>query len=195
MTDSIRVNQGKVSSVAGIAPTTAAPVATKTSAAIKAPNAPATGLANAAARPQAMAMEDSASVARMGEGMMSIAAERPWGSKFSFTKMTEQEAIAATTASLAAVNANIHGITSTGHGFTPAQATRDELGFTHVRLDRTYGGIKVWAEQAISHLDKDGKVMDITGNTLPKSMHDVSTRPDRRDQDRARHRWQGLRQR
>ncbi|WP_224366329.1 M4 family metallopeptidase [Hyalangium versicolor] len=49
--------------------------------------------------------------------------------------------------------------------FDPRSVTRDELGMTHVRLDRTHEGVKVFGEQVISHLDKEGKVSSLTGNT------------------------------
>jgi len=49
--------------------------------------------------------------------------------------------------------------------FSPRSVTRDELGMTHVRLDRTHEGVKVFGEQVISHLDKDGKVSGLTGST------------------------------
>ncbi|KFE64265.1 M4 family metallopeptidase [Hyalangium minutum] len=51
--------------------------------------------------------------------------------------------------------------------FSPRSVTRDELGMTHVRLDRTHEGVKVFGEQVISHLDKDGKVSGLTGGTEP----------------------------
>src|SRR6218665_639416 len=47
---------------------------------------------------------------------------------------------------------------------TPKQVFKDELGMTHVRMDRTHEGVKVFGEQVISHLDKDGKVADVTGS-------------------------------
>jgi Zn-dependent metalloprotease len=49
--------------------------------------------------------------------------------------------------------------------FSPRSVTRDALGMTHVRLDRTHEGVKVFGEQVISHLDKDGKVSGLTGST------------------------------
>jgi Zn-dependent metalloprotease len=46
---------------------------------------------------------------------------------------------------------------------TPRSVERDELGMTHVRLDRTHEGAKVFGEQVIGHLDRDGKVTGVTG--------------------------------
>ena len=55
---------------------------------------------------------------------------------------------------------------------TPKSVFKDELGMTHVRMDRTHEGTKVFAEQVISHLDKDGKVADVTGtvSNIPKGL-------------------------
>jgi bacillolysin len=55
---------------------------------------------------------------------------------------------------------------------TPRQVFKDELGMTHVRLDRTHEGTKVFGEQVISHLDKGGKVADVTGtvSNIPKGL-------------------------
>jgi len=44
---------------------------------------------------------------------------------------------------------------------------RDSLGMTHVRLDRVHDGLKVFPEQIITHLDKDGKVKSVTGEAQP----------------------------
>src|SRR6185436_6879292 len=40
---------------------------------------------------------------------------------------------------------------------------RDELGMTHVRLDRLYKGVKVFPEQVITHLSPNGRVQRLTG--------------------------------
>ena len=49
--------------------------------------------------------------------------------------------------------------------FTPRTIERDELGMTHVRLDRTHEGVKVFGEQVIGHLDAQGKMDSVTGET------------------------------
>ncbi|MCP3141073.1 M4 family metallopeptidase [Pyxidicoccus xibeiensis] len=56
--------------------------------------------------------------------------------------------------------------------FVPKNVERDELGMTHVRLDRVHEGVKVFGEQVISHLDKDGKVSSVTGeqSTIPAGL-------------------------
>src|SRR5512140_2365250 len=41
---------------------------------------------------------------------------------------------------------------------------KDNLGMTHVRLDRVQDGLKVWGEQVITHLDRDGNVTGLTGD-------------------------------
>ncbi len=48
--------------------------------------------------------------------------------------------------------------------FTPRSVERDELGMTHVRMDRTFEGTKVFGEQVIGHLDAQGKMDSVTGD-------------------------------
>ncbi|MCY0999955.1 M4 family metallopeptidase [Myxococcus sp. MISCRS1] len=48
--------------------------------------------------------------------------------------------------------------------FVPKNVERDELGMTHVRLDRQHEGVKVYGEQVVAHLAKDGKVDSVTGD-------------------------------
>ncbi|MBM7114594.1 M4 family metallopeptidase [Archangium primigenium] len=54
----------------------------------------------------------------------------------------------------------------------PSQVFSDALGMTHVRLDRQHEGVKVFGEQVISHLDKEGNVADVTGalSTIPTGL-------------------------
>lgn len=47
---------------------------------------------------------------------------------------------------------------------TPRSIERDELGMTHVRMDRQFEGVKVFGEQVISHIGADGKVAGLTGD-------------------------------
>jgi len=56
--------------------------------------------------------------------------------------------------------------------FVPANVERDALGMTHVRLDRVHEGVKVFGEQIISHLNKDGQVTGVTGeqSTVPAGL-------------------------
>ncbi|WNG13271.1 M4 family metallopeptidase [Cystobacter fuscus] len=66
---------------------------------------------------------------------------------------------------------------------TPRQVFKDELGMTHVRLDRTHEGTKVFAEQLISHLDKDGKVASTTGtlSNIPKGVGSAPVKLEAKD--------------
>ncbi|HLL54836.1 MAG TPA: PepSY domain-containing protein, partial [Myxococcaceae bacterium] len=56
---------------------------------------------------------------------------------------------------------------SAAETFAPRSIERDELGMMHVRLDRTHEGVKVFGEQVITHLDAEGKVSSMTGETAP----------------------------
>jgi len=49
--------------------------------------------------------------------------------------------------------------------FTPRTIERDELGMTHVRMDRQHEGVKVFGEQVIGHLDAQGQMDSVTGQT------------------------------
>jgi bacillolysin len=48
--------------------------------------------------------------------------------------------------------------------FVPKSVERDELGMTHVRMDRTHNGIPVLNEQVIGHLGQDGNLSSLTGD-------------------------------
>ncbi len=47
--------------------------------------------------------------------------------------------------------------------FTARDVTRDALGMTHVRLDRKHEGVRVFGEQVIGHLDRNGQMKDLSG--------------------------------
>jgi Zn-dependent metalloprotease len=49
--------------------------------------------------------------------------------------------------------------------FSPKSIERDELGMTHVRMDRMHEGVKVFGEQVIGHMGADGKFDSLTGDT------------------------------
>ncbi|MDY7226850.1 M4 family metallopeptidase [Hyalangium rubrum] len=49
--------------------------------------------------------------------------------------------------------------------FSPKSVERDELGMTHVRMDRMHEGVKVFGEQVIGHMGADGKFDSLTGDT------------------------------
>lgn len=42
--------------------------------------------------------------------------------------------------------------------------SRDDLGQVHVRLDQVHNGVSVFGYQLIVHMDRDGKLLSITGN-------------------------------
>jgi Zn-dependent metalloprotease/subtilisin-like proprotein convertase family protein len=64
------------------------------------------------------------------------------------------------------------GRASASQEFVPRSIERDDLGMTHVRMDRTHNGLKVFGEQAIVHFGRDGQVSDITGEAskLPDTL-------------------------
>ena len=57
-----------------------------------------------------------------------------------------------------------------GTAFVPRAAETDELGMTHVRMDRTQHGVPVLGEQVVGHLDSRGKLSTVTGvaSVFPK---------------------------
>jgi len=65
--------------------------------------------------------------------------------------------------SFAYLNQQGLGRTDSASAYSPRSVQTDELGMTHVRLDRTHEGVKVLGEQIISHLGVDGEVSSITG--------------------------------
>ncbi|PTL75581.1 M4 family metallopeptidase [Vitiosangium sp. GDMCC 1.1324] len=80
-----------------------------------------------------------------------------------------QTAIQATLATLdpqsaAPTGRALMSASATSQAFVPRNIERDDLGMTHVRMDRLHEGVKVFGEQVISHLDKDGKVTSLTGD-------------------------------
>jgi Zn-dependent metalloprotease len=48
--------------------------------------------------------------------------------------------------------------------FKARSVETDELGMTHVRLDRMHNGVPVLGEQVIGHLDRNGDFSSVTGN-------------------------------
>ncbi len=89
------------------------------------------------------------------------------------------EARAAITATLqylnrqvAGGNALVGGGFDSSKAFAPKSVERDQLGMVHVRMDRTYEGIKVFGEQVIGHLGRDGAMDSVTGavSTIPAGL-------------------------
>ncbi len=62
---------------------------------------------------------------------------------------------------------NLLAANKAGPTLAPKSVEVDELGMTHVRLDRVHEGVKVFGEQLISHLGADGKVSSVTGEQNP----------------------------
>ncbi len=86
---------------------------------------------------------------------------------------TSQEGQAAIQATLAHINENMQRTESLRAGgqpfdaaqaFSPRSVERDELGMTHVRMDRVHEGVKVFGEQVIGHLDRNGEFDSLTGD-------------------------------
>ncbi|MBZ4415652.1 M4 family metallopeptidase [Myxococcus sp. RHSTA-1-4] len=86
--------------------------------------------------------------------------------------LDSQDAQKAIQASLSHLAPETESLTRQAPAFAPRNVERDELGMTHVRLDRVHEGVKVFGEQVISHLDRDGKVTSITGeqSTIPAGL-------------------------
>ncbi|HVE86612.1 MAG TPA: M4 family metallopeptidase [Myxococcales bacterium] len=58
------------------------------------------------------------------------------------------------------------------NAFVPRAVEKDELGMTHVRMDRTHNGVPVLGEQVIGHLDQQGKLSSLTGDvqSIPEEL-------------------------
>ncbi|RKG90738.1 M4 family metallopeptidase [Corallococcus terminator] len=74
-----------------------------------------------------------------------------------------QQAVQQTVSYVNQKNPQLSGITG-GASFSPRSVERDQLGMTHVRLDRMHEGVKVSGEQVIGHLDAKGQFDSLTGN-------------------------------
>ncbi|RKH33735.1 M4 family metallopeptidase [Corallococcus sicarius] len=74
-----------------------------------------------------------------------------------------QQAVQQTVAYVNQKNPQLTGITG-GASFSPRSVERDQLGMTHVRMDRMHEGVKVTGEQVIGHLDAKGQFDSLTGD-------------------------------
>ncbi|WP_426749545.1 M4 family metallopeptidase [Myxococcus sp. Y35] len=56
--------------------------------------------------------------------------------------------------------------------FAPRAVEKDDLGMTHVRMDRKHEGVPVFGEQVVGHLDREGKLESLTGDvsTIPAGL-------------------------
>jgi bacillolysin len=136
----------------------------------------ATNTVKPAATPATPAPKASSTVAqsgfsetRRGPTDLTGASARPHQGPVSPTSAEGQAAIKATVDFLneqsgASESLVKGGRPDAGQSLSPRSIERDELGMTHVRMDRTHEGVKVFGEQVISHLDREGKVDSVTGN-------------------------------
>src|SRR5262245_61329464 len=71
------------------------------------------------------------------------------------------------------------GINNANKELVVRSAETDELGMTHVRLDRVYNGLKVYGEQVVTHLGVDGNVRSVSGGSVSDSVAPINlnTRP------------------
>ncbi|MFY2562831.1 M4 family metallopeptidase [Corallococcus terminator] len=67
--------------------------------------------------------------------------------------------------------------------FAPRAVEKDDLGMTHVRMDRKNEGVRVFGEQVVSHLAADGKVDSVTGDvaTIPAGLGKSPTKLSSQD--------------
>jgi len=56
--------------------------------------------------------------------------------------------------------------------FAPRAVEQDDLGMTHVRMDRKSEGVPVFGEQVVGHLNREGQIDSITGevSTIPAGL-------------------------
>ncbi|NVJ21735.1 MULTISPECIES: M4 family metallopeptidase [Myxococcus] len=67
--------------------------------------------------------------------------------------------------------------------FAPRAVEQDDLGMTHVRMDRKSEGVRVFGEQVVSHLTAEGKVDSVTGDvaTIPAGLGKSPTKLSEQD--------------
>ncbi len=129
----------------------------------------ATPAAPAAAPRTSQATQSAFTETRRGPTDLTGAAARPFQGPVSPTSAEGQAAIKATVDFLnqqPSLSESLvkGGRPDAGQSLSPRNIERDELGMTHVRMDRTHEGVKVFGEQLISHLNREGKVDSVTGN-------------------------------
>ena len=126
---------------------------------VAAPTAPAARTPAAASRPldtfTRQTAQAPAPVATPSQGQSPLAP--------SFTALDPASATtqAAAKAARAAMPQQLPQV-SAQDSFSVKSAAQDELGTTHVRMDRAHNGIPVFGEQAVGHVGKDGSV-SVTG--------------------------------
>jgi bacillolysin len=149
-----------------------------------APQAPAAAPKSQA--PAATGFESGSSFATAARPAVALSAPAVRSASSGPLSLDSQEAKAAIQKSLDFLGGSTRGVAASpgaASAVTPRQVFKDELGMTHVRLDRTHEGTKVFAEQVISHLDKDGKVADVTGqlSSIPKGLGSAPVKLESKD--------------
>ncbi|NOK19412.1 M4 family metallopeptidase [Corallococcus carmarthensis] len=93
-----------------------------------------------------------------------------------------QQAVQQTVAYVNQKNPQLTGITG-GTSFSPRSVERDQLGMTHVRMDRMHEGVKVAGEQVIGHLDAKGQFDSLTGDvsSIPVGIGKAPTKLNAKD--------------
>ncbi|MCY1031124.1 M4 family metallopeptidase [Corallococcus sp. BB11-1] len=93
-----------------------------------------------------------------------------------------QQAVQQTVSYVNQKHPQLGGITG-GAAFSPRSVERDQLGMTHVRLDRMHEGVKVSGEQVIGHLDAKGQFDSLTGNVsdIPAGLGKAPTKLTAKD--------------
>ncbi|HYV49882.1 MAG TPA: peptidase M4, partial [Myxococcaceae bacterium] len=82
----------------------------------------------------------------------------------SLTEPAAQDAVAKTADGINQQMGPRIGGRDAADAFIPKAVERDELGMTHVRMDRTHNGVPVLGEQVIGHLGQDGNLSSLTGD-------------------------------
>ncbi|NBD07809.1 MULTISPECIES: M4 family metallopeptidase [Corallococcus] len=98
------------------------------------------------------------------------------------TSPQAQEAVQKTVSYVNQKNPQLTGITG-GASFSPRSVERDQLGMTHVRMDRMHEGVKVAGEQVIGHLDAKGQFDSLTGDVsnIPVGLGKAPTKLSAKD--------------
>ncbi len=100
-------------------------------------------------------------LARAEQTLTSPVPPRP--GRLALNSVEAQAAIQTSLAHLSPSGGGRQTLVATPANFAPKSVERDALGMTHVRLDRQHEGVKVFGEQVITHLDKNGKLASVTG--------------------------------
>jgi Zn-dependent metalloprotease len=157
------------------------------------PAAPATPAA-AAPRATSTAAQSAFTETRKGPTELTGESARPMRGPVSPASAEGQAAVKATVEFLnqqagASESLMKGGRPDAAQSLTPRTIEKDELGMTHVRMDRTHEGVKVFGEQIIGHLDREGKMDSVTGNmsVIPEGLGKKETKLSAKDAVAAAH--------